>query len=242
MEKYGFVYLWRDRKRGMFYVGCHWGSEDDGYICSSNRMRNAYKRRPKDFKRKILKRVYTNRQELQLLEHSYLSLIEDEELGKKYYNLTKHINGHWSDDLHKSKTLREKISIKTKEAMERPDVRKRYEEGLSKRNNKSSCHITREKRRQSMIKTMAEKFPVENRRQPLTVEERYKYYSDKAKKMHSNRTEEQRLEINRKISEANKRNPKPNLTCPHCLKEGGYMAMKRWHFDNCKGVSTPHGG
>lgn len=24
------------------------------------------------------------------------------------------------------------------------------------------------------------------------------------------------------------------LTCPHCKKEGGYTAMKRWHGDNCK--------
>jgi hypothetical protein len=24
------------------------------------------------------------------------------------------------------------------------------------------------------------------------------------------------------------------LSCPHCGKEGGYTAMKRWHGDNCK--------
>jgi hypothetical protein len=27
---------------------------------------------------------------------------------------------------------------------------------------------------------------------------------------------------------------KGKLTCPYCQKSGGYMAMKRWHFDNCK--------
>lgn len=26
----------------------------------------------------------------------------------------------------------------------------------------------------------------------------------------------------------------PNVICPHCGKEGGICAMKRWHFDNCK--------
>ena len=27
----------------------------------------------------------------------------------------------------------------------------------------------------------------------------------------------------------------PKVTCPQCSKVGGYRAMKRWHFDNCKG-------
>ena len=57
MEKYGFVYIWFDKKHKMYYIGCHWGTETDGYICSSNRMKNAYRRRPKDFKRKILENV-----------------------------------------------------------------------------------------------------------------------------------------------------------------------------------------
>ena len=56
-DYFGFVYLWYDRKRKMYYIGSHWGTVDDGYICSSNRMRKAYKRRPQDFKRRILETV-----------------------------------------------------------------------------------------------------------------------------------------------------------------------------------------
>jgi hypothetical protein len=52
--KYGFVYLWFDRKHKRYYVGAHWGKEDDGYICSSNWMRDAYKKRSQDFLREIL--------------------------------------------------------------------------------------------------------------------------------------------------------------------------------------------
>ena len=26
----------------------------------------------------------------------------------------------------------------------------------------------------------------------------------------------------------------PNLDCPHCNKSGSYVAMHRWHFNNCK--------
>ena len=38
----------------MFYIGCRWGYENDGYICSSNWMLKTYKRRPQTFKRRIL--------------------------------------------------------------------------------------------------------------------------------------------------------------------------------------------
>jgi hypothetical protein len=48
-EKYGFVYIWYDRKHKRYYIGCHWGHENDGYICSSSWMMKAYKRRPQDY-------------------------------------------------------------------------------------------------------------------------------------------------------------------------------------------------
>lgn len=95
MEKFGFVYIWRDRKRKMFYVGCHWGTEADGYICSSRRMRKAYNRRPNDFKRRVIARV-TERSLLLPEEFKWLSLIPDSELSKKFYNMSKHHFGHWS--------------------------------------------------------------------------------------------------------------------------------------------------
>ena len=150
--KYGFIYIWFDRKRKMFYIGSHWGAEDDGYICSSTRMRNAFRRRPKDFgKRKIISRIYTNRLDLLDKEYKWLSLIKDEELGKKYYNLRKWHAGHWSTDENKYNNIKEKLSNiqktkcadpefrkliaeKTKEAMARPEVRKKYLDGLKNRN------------------------------------------------------------------------------------------------------------
>lgn len=96
MRKDCFVYIWRDKKRKMLYIGCHFGDEQDGYICSSDHMRNAYKRRPQDFRRRILMRLknvtYT---ELLEAEYKWLQLISEEELYKKYYNhSTKHF-GHW---------------------------------------------------------------------------------------------------------------------------------------------------
>ena len=151
MEKYGFVYIWFDRKHKRYYIGSHWGTEDDGYICSSTWMRNAYKYRPNDFKRKIIARVYDSKSALLQKEYEYLSLIESDELGKKYYNLTNHLNGHWMTDEEYAKNLSERISQKTKEAMQRPEVREKYLKGLENRDNRSSDPEVREKRRQSMM-------------------------------------------------------------------------------------------
>ena len=108
MEKQGFIYIWLDKKRKMYYVGCHFGLENDGYICSSNRMRDAYRRRPEDFRRKIIQK---NLQKESLLEeeHKWLSLIPDEQLGKKYYNLSKKHFGHWSANIEKNASVREKL-------------------------------------------------------------------------------------------------------------------------------------
>lgn len=91
-------------KKKKFYVGCHWGTEDDGYVCSSKLMRNAYAYDKTIFKRRVVQRVYTNRQDLLEIEHKWLAQIKDEELGKKFYNMTKKHFGHWSTDEH----LREK--------------------------------------------------------------------------------------------------------------------------------------
>ena len=138
MEKYGFVYIWFDRKHKRYYVGAHWGTENDGYICSSPWMKQAYSHRPDDFKRKILKTKICNRVDMFLEEQRYFSMMKPEELKTRYYNLNIKNNGHWSNDEHKIKTLKEKLSQKTKEAMNRPEVREKYLAGLTKRDNGAS--------------------------------------------------------------------------------------------------------
>jgi hypothetical protein len=150
MEKYGFVYIWYDKKRKMYYIGCHWGTEDDGYICSSNRMRNAYKRRPEDFRRRIIGK-FDNKIEMLINENEWLTLIGKENLGKKYYNLKDCQFNHWSAEEQNSVKIKKTISERTKEAMNKPEIRERYEKGLSKRNTRSSDPEVREKRRKSML-------------------------------------------------------------------------------------------
>jgi len=109
MEKYGFVYIWFDRKHKRYYIGCRWGNQNDGYICSSSNMKSAYKRRPEDFKRKILKTNISNKKELLEEEYKWLSLIKKDELGKKYYNLHNHHFNHWTAN-YDCRSIGQKIS------------------------------------------------------------------------------------------------------------------------------------
>jgi hypothetical protein len=220
MEKYGFVYIWVDRKRKMYYIGSHWGTEDDGYVCSSNRMRKAYRRRPKDFKRRIIARVYSSKLDLLKKEYEYLSLIESKELGKKYYNLTNHMNGHWMTDEEYAKTISERISQKTKEAMYRPEVREKYLKGLENRDTRSSDPEVREKRRKSMIgknvgkdNSKAIKISAELRRGvPLSEE-------------HKNKIKETTIfrELNNK-----------KIKCKYCDFIGNPGNVGRYHNEKCK--------
>jgi len=113
IQKYGFVYIWRDKKHKRYYIGSHWGTKEDGYICSSTWMRHAKLRRPNDFRRRILKIVFTNRIDTFNEEQRWLNKIKDKELGKKYYNQTKNVfNYCWFLDEEKSKLISEKIRNK----------------------------------------------------------------------------------------------------------------------------------
>lgn len=105
----GFIYIWYDTKRKKYYIGSHWGTLDDGYICSSIYMRRAFKRRPNDFKRKILEHVITNRNDLYEREDQWLNLIKDKELGTRYYNLSKVARGNRG-------TLRKKWTLEQRAA------------------------------------------------------------------------------------------------------------------------------
>lgn len=104
MEKYGFVYIWYDRKHKRFYIGSHWGTENDGYICSQSWMKNSYTRRPQDFKRRILETNIDSRTLTRWNERCWLWFIDSKELGKKYYNKTRHVyhlGAEWTEEERK---------------------------------------------------------------------------------------------------------------------------------------------
>lgn len=99
----GFVYIWYDVKRKWFYIGSHMGTLDDGYIGSNIRLQRAYKKRPNNFKRRILEYYSGNStKELHKLEQKYLDMIKHAELHLKenidnnttrYYNIKQDASG-----------------------------------------------------------------------------------------------------------------------------------------------------
>ena len=260
MEKYGFVYIWYDKKKKLYYIGSHWGTENDGYICSSPWMSRAYNNRPHDFKRRILKKVYTSRKDLFEIEAYFLSKIKPEEVKSKYYNLNISNPNHWTADPLYYKSVIEKISQKTKEAMYRPDVREKYLDGIQNRDNRSSDIEVREKRRQTMKKTMAEKFTIEDRKKRLQKDDPklLEVYKQKSEEMWANRSEEEKKDIGRKISEANKGKKQrlgqknseehrnkikeallniPKSICKYCEKEYSSIFIEK-HENACKSNPT----
>ena len=117
-EKYGFVYIWFDIKYKRYYIGCHWGNIHDGYICSSNWMRNSFSRRPQDFRRRIIKSELT-REEMYIEEQRYLNMISINEIKPKnsnprYYNLSLSSKNPWHKYDESIKTIGQKISASKK--------------------------------------------------------------------------------------------------------------------------------
>jgi hypothetical protein len=114
-EKYGFVYIWYDRKHKRYYIGCRWGNVDDGYVCSSPWMKQSYGHRPHDFKRRILKTNIPTREKTYIEEQRWLNMINSDEIKPssdkpRYYNLCVTNNKVWHSYDNNIKTVGQKIS------------------------------------------------------------------------------------------------------------------------------------
>jgi hypothetical protein len=103
IDYFGFVYIWKDMLRKKYYIGSHYGSMNDNYISSSKWFNAAFKKRPQDFKRRILQVINIKSvKDVQLAEQNWLNLIKNEELATsisvmagsyKYYNMKKTATG-----------------------------------------------------------------------------------------------------------------------------------------------------
>jgi hypothetical protein len=81
--------IWRDRGRGKYYIGSHWGDPDDGYVSSGQEMMREWRHRPGHFRRRILATV-TDPNELKAEENRWLEMIRRKRgRYRSYYNKTR---------------------------------------------------------------------------------------------------------------------------------------------------------
>lgn len=102
-----FVYEWTDHYNGMFYIGYHKGSPDDGYIGSGKLFKKAYARNPHLFTREII--AQGSDSEMKELERKMLKEVNAAN-NPRYYNLRNIGNGGYS---HTSES-KQKISEASK--------------------------------------------------------------------------------------------------------------------------------
>lgn len=80
----GFVYLWRNTNTKKSYIGSHIGHINDGYIGSGTHFKNAYRKDPLSFRRRILEYVDGDVSDVIERETYWLNLASKN--PNKYYN------------------------------------------------------------------------------------------------------------------------------------------------------------
>lgn len=187
IEKYGFVYIWYDVKKKMYYVGCHWGNIHDGYICSSKWMKNTFNRRPQDFRRKILK-TNLSREEMYVEEQRYFSMIKSEEIKIRYYNLDLADKNVWHKYPESIKTIGQKISYKKKGKSTGPCSPEKAAKISEANTGKKRTNEVKEKLRQLKLGTKhSQEWKKENSKR---IKEQWNSGQRKAKETHTEETKQ----------------------------------------------------
>lgn len=114
-----FVYMWYDKKFNMFYIGCHKGQENDGYVCSSKTMLAEYKKRPNDFTRSIIDRG------------SWKDMADLEVELQQYFNV-RYNDNFYNTQVARAIILSEETIKKTAEKLKGRKLSKQHKDQISK--------------------------------------------------------------------------------------------------------------
>ena len=126
----GFVYKWSDTSNGMYYIGCHKGDVNDGYIGSGTYFLKAYNKRPEAFKREI---IYVGKHFAELEEFILTELNASQD--KSSYNLTNACRGQYEY----TSEIKEKIGKAHRGKAKSKSTRKKMSEAAKGR-PKSESH------------------------------------------------------------------------------------------------------
>lgn len=137
---FGFVYMWIDKERDMYYIGSHKGSIGDGYLCSSVRCKRAIKKRRDTFERVVIEYA-EDMKDLHQRELDWL-LFYDAENDKRSYNLKNTANGGSGPSKYKGMKKSEYLGKdwidprqgKTHEEIHGKEESKRLKKNIAKQN------------------------------------------------------------------------------------------------------------
>lgn len=213
-----FVYKWTHLPTGKWYIGsrtakgCH---PDDGYITSSQLIKNLIKKNPEDWIREIIQTG--SPKEMIELETNLL-----ESLDAK--NDVMSFNQHNGD----GKFTRTGVIVSEETRKKQSETIKKVHPNRGKpspnRGKKASLE-TKEKQRLAKLG---------KKRAPFKPETREKIGLAKRGANHPSYGKPLSEEHKKKLRDAFAGKKKPLVVCPHCGKEGGGGSMVRHHFDNCK--------
>jgi len=197
-----FTYCWTDHLKNMLYVGCHKGSEDDGYVCSSKWMLEEYTKRPDDFTRQII--TEGTYDDCLMLEATILKTA-DAKNNSDYYNQ------HNGDGKFVCKNITEETREKLRRRVPWNKGKRMPEHQRQKLSklvpwNKGKIFTHAQKSR--MVPWNKGKTMNESQKSKLVCWNRGKHLSKDHKQKISESNKNPSQEIRNKISEANKRRHK----------------------------------
>jgi hypothetical protein len=238
---YHYTYLITNTNTQMKYIGVRSCSclpkNDSDYMGSSKPLDEAMKVEPEAFTKTILDTFPTR--EIASIDEQRLHEMYDVARNPEFYNQMNAPLGFCTAGKTRkpcSEETKKKISIANKGRLRSPESCAKMSKSMR---GKKKPSLTEEHNRKIGDANRGKKHSEETKKK-LRESHMGKTHSPETKKKLSlalkNRifTEEHK----RKIGDAQKGIPQPKITCPHCSKTGGSSAMKYWHFDNCKEIST----
>lgn len=247
------IYKITNKINGKYYIGKHQTNNlDDGYMGSGILIKRAIKKYgPSNFDKEILF-IFDNAEDMNMkeIELVTIDLVEDGYCynsgvggqggphfkGRQHSEQTKEVLREKSSGKTASLETREKISLSNKNRVVSKYTRKLIS---NKKIGSSNSTDNNTKISQSLKEYyVSGEVSVYERTQDIK-----KKTSDSMKKYHLSKSadekklsEEHKNKISQSVKEAGviNENVKKKVICPHCNKEGQELAMKRYHFDNCK--------
>lgn len=203
---YNFVYITKNLINNKIYIGVHSSNRlNDGYLGSGQLLKKAIKKYGRDnFNREILQ-FFKNKEDAYNLE---MELVDNEFVSRDdTYNL---MTGGRAGYKHNENT------------------KKKIKKNTSGKNNYwYGREITEEHRKNLSIAKSGKNHHMYGKKHTDGAKEKIsKATSGKNHHMYGRKWDKKLYDIFCK--------PQPVKRCPYCDITGGYAAMGRWHFDNCK--------